>query len=90
MGVRAGQVWADNDRRSKGRLLRVLSVSDGTAACQVIRDRDNPAVLRGRYNAPRPAGWTPIGYVTTIRIDRMRPTSTGYRLQATAEQEDAA
>jgi hypothetical protein len=72
--VRVGQVWADNDRRSSGRYVRIAGWTDYsngkplralvalcTAEGQVIR-------INGKGKASR------------IRIDRFRPTTTGYRL----------
>lgn len=57
--VKPGQVWTDNDWRSKGRLLKVLAVDETHATVQ------------------SPSG---LGRMTRIRLDRFRPTSTGYRL----------
>jgi hypothetical protein len=36
--VREGQVWADNDRRSRGRTLRVIRVEAEHAVCVVLTD----------------------------------------------------
>ena len=67
--VEPGQVWADNDRRSTGRRIKVLEVhremADGTPFANgyaIVQDASG----RGRK--------------TTIRLDRFRPTSSGYRL----------
>ncbi|MFF3060161.1 hypothetical protein [Streptomyces sp. NPDC057909] len=59
------QVWADNDRRSAGRTVRVGAVSERHAYCTVL-------------TAAAPGGRT--GRRVRILIERMRPTSTGYRL----------
>lgn len=61
--VKVGQVWVDNDSRSKGRRVRVLEVDATHATVQ------------------SPSGQ---GRKTRIRLDRFRPTSTGYRLQEEA------
>lgn len=64
--VRPGQVWADNDKREKGRrLIRVVLV-DEVAQYALV------APYTGRDNAK--------GRVTRIRLNRFKPTSTGYRL----------
>jgi hypothetical protein len=64
MEVLAGKIWADNDKRAKGRQLRVLSVGCEFAERIVIRDRDTPTVLRGRYNVRRPDDWSAVGFIT--------------------------
>ncbi|MFF2566747.1 hypothetical protein [Streptomyces sp. NPDC058084] len=63
--ARPGQVWADNDRRSAGRTVRVDEVDTRYAYCTVL-------------TAATPGGRT--GQRTRIALERMRPTSTGYRL----------
>ncbi|MFE0642116.1 hypothetical protein ACFW2Y_10985 [Streptomyces sp. NPDC058877] len=63
--ARPGQVWADNDRRSAGRTVRVDEVDTRYAYCTVL-------------TASTPGGRT--GQRTRIALERMRPTSTGYRL----------
>ncbi|GHE33247.1 hypothetical protein GCM10017673_40220 [Streptosporangium violaceochromogenes] len=65
--VRVGQVWADNDRRSTGRKVRVEEIH-GTHA--VVVQVDSRGVVDSRMPVRR----------TRIRLDRFRPTSTGYRL----------
>lgn len=83
--VRIGQVWADNDKRAAGRELRILYLwsrpqtfreANGQqpadvhyANCVVVRDD-----RKGRV-APRT-----VGRHVDIRLDRFRPTSTGYLL----------
>ncbi|WP_433893054.1 hypothetical protein [Streptomyces sp. CA-111067] len=59
-----GQIWADNDRRSNGRYLRVLSIEDGSALVKQVTA----------------AGESTLKAPTRIRLNRFRPTSTGYRL----------
>ncbi|MFG2959751.1 DUF6354 family protein [Streptomyces sp. NPDC048291] len=63
--VRVGQVWADNDKRSEGRTLRVDEVDARYAYCTVL----TAATLGGR-----------TGQRTRVSLERMLPTSTGYRL----------
>ncbi|MGW4467489.1 DUF6354 family protein [Micromonospora sp. NPDC004704] len=64
--VAVGQVWADNDRRSAGRKVRIIHVTESHA---VVGPADPKA--RGR--------------ATRIRLDRFRPTTTGYRLLTNAD-----
>ncbi|MEU5093765.1 hypothetical protein [Streptomyces sp. NPDC020996] len=63
--VRVGQVWADNDKRSEGRTVRVDEIDARYAYCTVL-------------TAATPDGRT--GQRARIALERMRPTSTGYRL----------
>ncbi len=62
-----GQVWRDNDKRTLGRYLRIRSIVDGFAVC-VRCDKDGLS----RSTETR---------LTQIRLDRFRPTSTGYVLE---------
>lgn len=55
--VKVGQRWKDNDRRSGGRIGKVLEVGETHARVE----------------------WY-SGTSTRIRLDRFKPTSTGYRL----------
>lgn len=79
--VKPGQVWADYDKRSSNRYLRVVEIT-----------AEHPSV---EGNAPVPARAvveevaynTESGEVTPlrsrqskIRLDRFRPVSSGYRL----------
>ena len=66
--VKVGDLWADNDWRARGRVLQVASVTDSHATCVVVA------------NAPYSSS---IGKLTRVRLDRFRPTSTGYRRVAT-------
>lgn len=68
--VKVGQVWADNDWRSAGRTIEVEEVTATHAICKVLTKVDSPA-----YGPPN-------GRRTRIRLDRFRPTSTGYRLMS--------
>lgn len=72
--VRPGQVWADNDKRSAGRQVRVVSVDD-THATVVL-------------HAVRPGGHqqAQLGRKTRVRLDRFRPTPTGYRLVSDVDE----
>lgn len=79
-----GQIWADNDKRSIGRKIRIDAIEGDIAHCTVVADRDNPTRHKGRYNFARPAGWSPVGHKTRISVRRMRPTSNGYRPVADA------
>lgn len=69
--VRRGQVWADNDRRSEGRKVRILRVEEAEAV--VI-------VLTARTDASDGERQRAVGAEHRIRLNRFRPTSTGYRL----------
>lgn len=75
--VRPGQVWADADWRSEGRTVRVDRIEDGKAVCTILTNRD-----AAQRNLDHGDAWTTDmrGKTTRIRLDRFRPTSTGYRL----------
>ncbi|MDT0435657.1 MULTISPECIES: hypothetical protein [Streptomyces] len=61
------QIWQDNDPRSHGRKVRITEI-DGTHAIVEL------VVLRSvGHRGSKP------GRRTRIRLDRFRPTSTGYR-----------
>ena len=65
--VRVGQIWADNDPRCRGRrTVRVAEVGETAAVVEAVTDWDG-----NKSTAPRR---------TSIRLNRFRPTSTGYRL----------
>jgi hypothetical protein len=64
--VQVGQVWADNDKRSAGRHVKVMAI-------EVLHRQ---AVVR----PCSPTGQLTGSRVTRIRLTRFRPTSTGYRL----------
>jgi len=71
--IRVGQVWADNDSRGQGlrglRTLKVVAIEKGyvrRAICEVLTDWDGEPPQRARE--------------VRIKVDRMRPTSSGYRL----------
>ncbi|MDH6610259.1 hypothetical protein M2164_005894 [Streptomyces sp. SAI-208] len=62
-----GQIWQDNDKRSYGRKVRIVELGDTHALVEL--------------HVPRGAGdqHARPGRRTRIRLDRFRPTSTGYR-----------
>jgi len=62
-----GQVWQDNDPRGYGRKVRIVEIGETHAVVELVAAR---AV--GHQQA-KP------GRRTRIRLDRFRPTSTGYR-----------
>jgi hypothetical protein len=62
-----GQIWQDNDPRAYGRRLRIVEIDGTHAICELTVPRG-----AGRLHA-KP------GRRTRIRLDRLRPTSTGYR-----------
>jgi hypothetical protein len=74
--VDPGQTWADNDKQVEGRQIRVDSIDGHFANCTVTQD----AAPNPKTHVERPAGHTNVGQKTRIRLDRFRPTSTGYRL----------
>lgn len=73
--VHPGQTWADNDPRNAGRTLLVERIEDGRAVCTVLTDSDAQRKLIAQWG-----GRSMVGKTRLIRLDRMRPTSTGYRL----------
>ncbi len=72
--VRPGQVWADNDPRAKGRLVRITSVhaADETHSEPYVR----VTVERVSRNVAKKEA----GEQRTIKRRRFRPTRNGYRL----------
>lgn len=61
-----GQIWQDNDPRSYGRKLRIVEIGDTHALVELHQPR-------------LPVSSAKPGRRTRIRLDRFRPTSTGYR-----------
>lgn len=61
-----GQIWQDNDKRGYGRRVRIVAIDGTHAVCELYTPRDGGGVTRP-------------GRRTRIRLDRFRPTSTGYR-----------
>lgn len=79
--VRVGQVWADNDKRPKRtRYIRVTSFEEHTDPFthQAIRH----AVCEAWYDEVGAKSRT-----VKIRVDRFKPTSTGYRLVSESDGE---
>lgn len=87
--VAVGQVWADNDKRAQGRTLRVNKLEEGPipmrrgfgapevttyAVCTILTDRTGQVDLLGSVDHR-----TAVGRTVRIRVDRMKPTATGYR-----------
>lgn len=64
--VVVGQVWADNDWRSEGRTVRIVSVGASRVIAEVLTERFGKVPRSKRQ--------------TRILISRLRPNSTGYRL----------
>ncbi|MGQ4513637.1 hypothetical protein [Streptomyces sp. DW26H14] len=61
-----GQVWQDNDPRSAGRRVRIVEIDVTHATVELTRPRGTG------YDGAKP------GRRSRIRLDRFRPTSTGY------------
>ncbi|NYV73125.1 DUF6354 family protein [Streptomyces sp. UH6] len=61
-----GQLWQDNDPRSYGRKVRIVEIDDTHATVELHQPR-------------QPVSSAKPGRRTRIRLDRFRPTSTGYR-----------
>lgn len=81
--VEVGQIWADNDPRAEGRTLRIAAIVDDHAECIIVTNPDYVQADLDRCEAKgKKAAWTTDrrGRLTTIKISRFRPTSTGYRL----------
>ena len=75
--VRPGQIWADDDYRMRGRKVKVLEMTTvgGEPAARV-------QVIANAKGAVLPVDGKPR--ITTIRVRRFRPGSTGYRLEQDA------
>jgi hypothetical protein len=61
-----GQIWQDNDPRSYSRKVRIVELTDTHAVVELHQPR-------------LPVSSAKPGRRTRIRLDRFRPTSTGYR-----------
>jgi hypothetical protein len=61
-----GQIWQDNDKRGYGRKVRIIEITETHALVELYQPRH---ATRSWANGRR----------TRIRLDRFRPTSTGYR-----------
>lgn len=80
--VRPGQLWAATDPRHRGRTLRVQEIVGDKALCVVVSNTDR---LQAAVNAGAPGRADMRGRFTRIRLDRLRPNRTGYRLVKDAE-----
>jgi hypothetical protein len=69
-----GQVWQDNDPRGYGRKVRIVEIGETHAVVELTVPRG-----AGHLHAKH-------GRRTRIRLDRFRPTSTGYRYVSGGEQ----
>ena len=88
--VRPGQVWADNGKRSEGRTLRVERIVQDprmgrpVAVCTVLTNSDRVQAeadwwgVKSHFKDTR-------GTTVRIAVNRIRPTSTGYRLVSQPE-----
>lgn len=61
-----GQIWEDNDPRAYSRKVRIVELADTHAVVELHQPR-------------RPVSSAKPGRRTRIRLDRFKPTSTGYR-----------
>lgn len=68
--VKPGQIWADNDKRSKGRHIRIVAMNGSRALVEQVAYNERDGI----------AAALPGVRQTRIRLDRFRPTSSGYRL----------
>jgi hypothetical protein len=75
--VEPGQTWADDDKQSVGRKVRVDRIDGDYAICTIVADPSDPRRMKGRYNVQRPAGWSAIGHARWILLRRFKPISTG-------------
>jgi hypothetical protein len=67
--IEVGQTWADNDPRCLGRTVRIVAIERGyirRAICEVV-------TVGGGEPPSKPRE-------VRIKVDRLHPTSTGYRL----------
>lgn len=81
--VKVGQVWADNDYRAKGRTLRIAALVDDHVECIILT---NPDYVQEDLDKGSSWHTDRRGRLTTIKISRFRPTSTGYRLLDPTEE----
>lgn len=81
--VRVGQVWADNDKRSAGRHVKVIAIEPARGGAagdrRPVPGRAQVALCRGDGTLIRTGQFDNLT-VTRIKLDRFRPTSNGYRL----------
>ncbi len=79
-----GQVWADNDPRVAGRTFRIDRIEGAFAYCTVL---SNSEETQEDLDRTPPPTWSrdARGRTTRIKLARLKPTSTGYRLLAEKE-----
>lgn len=65
-----GQIWQDNDPRAYGRRLLIVEIGETHAVVELHQPR-------------HPVSTAKPGRRTRIRLDRFRPTTTGYRYVGT-------
>lgn len=88
--VRVGQVWADNDSRSRGRTIKVLEIvapegGEPVAICETLtNDKSTEWRMERTSSARMRALLDRRGKTSRIKVRRFRPTSTGYRLVSEA------
>ena len=82
--VEPGQVWEDCDKRNPGRQLKVLAIvvrlGRKVAECEILSNGGRPST----FASPENKGKGLVGHKTYIRVSRMKPGSTGYKLVAPA------
>jgi hypothetical protein len=88
--VKAGQVWADDDRRAAGRTIRVDAIEDGKAVCTILTNSTDAQELIDSWHFQGKTGTCPWaqdtrGRTTRIALSRLRPGSSGYRLVSDPE-----
>ncbi len=67
--IHVGSIWADNDPRCGGRTVKIVAIEMWDVHRAICEVRTNPD------------GKPPVtGRVVRIKVDRLHPTSTGYRL----------
>lgn len=72
-----GQIWADNDWRSRGRTFRIDSVAEAHAICTILTNVGHDPV---NPDAPNMFALRDmVGKQTKILLRRFKPNSTGYR-----------
>lgn len=62
---RVGQIWIDNDKRVFLRKIRIVEILEDTVRAEIIQHVESPRM---------------VGRIVTIKLSRMKPTATGYRL----------
>lgn len=83
--VRVGQIWQDNDKRSGFRQLKVMSIEPAK-----FRRRAKTGWIVAEGSVARCSVRTSVDgmfgtRLVSVRSDRFKPNSTGYRLVAESE-----